>query len=107
MLLNLLGISQTALAFDFDISNGTAVTGWGPSSFQAVLDAVLNAVVKIGTLVIAVMIVWSGFLFVTSSGDPAKLTTARQAFLWTIIGAAIILGAEAIKLSIQNTIPTI
>lgn len=83
------------------------VTPWGPGSFTAVVQAILDAIVQIGTLAIAIMIVWSGFLFVTSGGDPQKITQARQSFFWTLIGGAIILGAKAIELAIRNTIPTI
>jgi hypothetical protein len=83
------------------------ITPYGPSSFEAVIQAVLDAIVQIGTLAIAIMIVWSGFLFVTSAGDTTKLTTARKAFFWALIGGAIILGAKAIELAIRDTIPTI
>jgi FtsH-binding integral membrane protein len=33
-----------------------------------------------------IMFVVAGILFVTSSGDPGKLTTARQAVIWGVVG---------------------
>lgn len=43
-----------------------------------------------------VMIIWSGFLFVTAQGDQTKITAAKKNFLWTIAGLAIVLASEAI-----------
>ena len=50
------------------------------------------------------MIIYTGFLFVTARGDVAKITTAKQAFLYVIIGAAIMLGAFVIKTAITGTV---
>lgn len=36
---------------------------------------------------VTVMVIYAGILFVTSSGDPAKITKARQAVAWAAVGA--------------------
>jgi hypothetical protein len=53
---------------------------------------------------VALAIIYCGFLFVFARGNSEKLTHAREALLWTIIGAAILLGALAIATMIQGTI---
>ena len=59
---------------------------------------------QIGTIVIVLMLVYVGFLFVTARGEPGKITTARTALLWTVVGALVLLGAQAISLGIQSTV---
>jgi len=53
------------------------------------------------------MLVYVGYLFVTARGNDTKLTTAKSALLWTVVGALILLGAEAIALAIQATVEAI
>jgi heme/copper-type cytochrome/quinol oxidase subunit 2 len=60
--------------------------------------------VRIGTIVVILMLVYVGFLFVVARGSDTKLSEARQALLWTIVGALILLGAQAISLGIQATV---
>src|SRR5258706_3610084 len=68
---------------------------------------VLDAVVQIGAYVAVLFIIYSGLLFVLAQGNPAKLQSARQTFLYTIIGVAILLAAKAISLGIASTIQSI
>lgn len=77
-------------------SNGTCL-----SSF---LTSILRLVIQIGAVVVVLMLVYVGFLFVVARGDPGKITTARTALLWTVIGALVLLGAQAIASGIQATI---
>jgi len=41
-------------------------------------------------------IVLAGYQFVTGQGQPEKIKQAQQTFLWTVVGLAIIFGAEII-----------
>jgi Na+-driven multidrug efflux pump len=68
------------------------------------IEAIINIVVQIGVPVVGVMIIYSGFLFVSAQGNEEKLTKAKSAFLWTVIGAAIVLGAFVISRAIRATI---
>lgn len=70
---------------------------------QFVAD-ILKFVVQIGTVVVILMLVYIGFLFVTAQGEPGKISEARQALLYTIIGALILLGAQVIASGIQATV---
>lgn len=76
-------------------------------SLPALLDAVLKAVVDIGAIVLIFMLVWCGFLFVSAQGNPEKISSARSALIWTLIGGLILLGAEAISKVIEATVQSI
>ena len=77
--------------------------GAGANLFT-LLDKILGFVITIGSIVIILMLVYVGFLFVKARGEPGKITEARQALLWTVIGALVLLGSKAISLGITATV---
>lgn len=80
--------------------------GSGTSLTQFVIN-VLHIVVRVGSIFIVLMIVYVGFLFVKARGAPGEITKAREALLWTIVGALILLGAEGIARGIQATVTAV
>ncbi len=74
------------------------------TSVQAFIAKLLDLVVQIGLPVVVLMIVYCGFLFVTARGDTEQLKTAKTAIVWTLIGAAVVLGASVISQAICGTI---
>ena len=50
------------------------------------------------------MLIYVGYLFVVARGVPGEITKAKDALLWTVVGALILLGAQAISLGIQATV---
>lgn len=95
-----------------------AVTGSGDGIFKVdnplgvetlgeFVEVILAALVQIGVPVVALGIIYSGFLFVKAQGKPEDIKTAREAFFWTIVGAAIVLGAFVILNLIQSTVNTL
>jgi len=77
------------------------------ASLPALLSAILAFVVRIGAIIVVLMLVYVGFLFVTARGEPGKITTARAALLWTVVGGLVLLGAQAIAIAIQATVQAI
>lgn len=77
---------------------------FGPSDLEVVIQTILTKLIQFGTLLLAVMIVWTGFLFVTAGGSEDKLKTAKASLLWTIVGGAIILGALGISELVFDTV---
>lgn len=73
-------------------------------SLPALLDMVLKAVVQIGTILLTLALVYVGFLFVMAQGNEEKISNAKNALLWTIIGGLILLGASAIGAVIGSTV---
>lgn len=68
------------------------------------IKVILEGVIKIGIPVVAVAFVYSGFLFVSAMGNPEKLKTAKNAFIYTLIGAAILLGSWALAQLVSDTV---
>jgi hypothetical protein len=71
------------------------------------IKTILEGVLKIGMPIIALAIIYCGFLFVAARGNSEKLSTAKDALLYTLVGAAILLGSWAIAALISNTVLTL
>ena len=77
------------------------------NSFPDILAAIMNNIVlPIAVPFIAVAIMYSGFLFIVAreKGSIVKLAEAKKTFLYTMIGAAIVLGAFVISNAITGTV---
>ena len=73
-------------------------------SIPGLIHKILDGLIMIGMPVIALAIVYSGFLFVFARGNPEKLKKAKDALLWTVVGGAVLLGSWAIAKMISATI---
>lgn len=89
MLINPLSSTQCA-------GNGTCLMEF--------LQKIVDFIIKIGSVVIILMMVFIGFKFVTAQGDPGEIGKAREMLLYTVIGALLLLGAKAISLGIEATV---
>jgi hypothetical protein len=76
----------------------------GVDTIPKLVEIIIDAVVQIGVPVVALGIIYSGFLFVKAQGKPEAIKTAKEVFMWTIVGAVIILGAFVILEIVQGTI---
>ncbi len=74
------------------------------TSIPSLIQTLLTGAIKIGIPVIALAIVYCGFLFVAARGNSEKLTKAKDALLYTCIGGAILLGSWAIATMISATV---
>ncbi|HBB49760.1 TPA: hypothetical protein DEQ22_02935 [Candidatus Nomurabacteria bacterium] len=74
------------------------------SSIPDLIQKILEGVIKIGIPIVALAVIYSGFLFVFARGNSEKLGKAKDALLYTLIGAAILLGSWAIAEMIQATV---
>ncbi len=57
--------------------------------------------------VIAFFIIYVGFSFITAQGNKDKLSKAKDAMWYTLLGAAVILGAFVISKAIGGTVEQI
>ena len=73
-------------------------------SIPALIQTILEGVLKIGIPIVALAVVYCGFLFVFARGKPEELKKAKDALLWTLVGAAILLGSWAIAKMISATV---
>ncbi len=76
----------------------------GVSTIPDFLLALVDLVWLIGVPIIAICIIYSGFLFVTGGDNESKVAKARFVFMWTAIGAVVLLGAKGIAMAIQATV---
>ena len=74
------------------------------SSIPEFIQTILEGAIKIGLPILALAIIYAGFLFVAARGNPEKLSTAKDTLLYTLIGAAILLGSWAIAKMIESTV---
>jgi hypothetical protein len=65
---------------------------------------ILEIVIKIGSVVAVFAFVYVGYLFVSAKGNPEGLKTAKSAFINTVIGVALLLGAQLLATMIVDTI---
>lgn len=68
------------------------------------ITALIKVVLYVGVPIVALAIIYTGFLFVSAQGKPEKLTTAKKALVYTLIGAALLLGAFIIANAIVSTV---
>ncbi len=71
------------------------------------LYAILEAAILILFPIIVLMIVYTGFLFVSAQGNPAKLEQARKSLLWTLVGSLVVLGSYTLARAIEATVGSI
>ncbi len=76
----------------------------GVSNLNNLIKKILEVVVDIGTPIAVLFIIYAGFLFVTAQGNETKITKAKNAFTWAVIGTAVLLGAWVLAVAIEGTI---
>ena len=109
--------SQPVTLFALDTENNgtkndTIITLDNPlgnkiNNLPSFIYMILELAFQIGAIFSVLAIIYVGFLFVSARGDPEKLKTARTAFLYTVIGIAVLLGAVLIATVIQSTISNV
>ena len=72
------------------------------NTFSDLVVALARAITAIGIPLVAIFLVWAGFLFVTSRGNEEQLKRAKTTFFWTIIGGAVVIGAWALSIAVVN-----
>ena len=94
------GTSSGDISIQFQLKNPLGATG----DLNSFLQNILKAMVLLLTPVVVIMVLYSGFLFVAARGNVEKLGDAKKALLYTLIGAAIVLGAQGFATVLKNTV---
>jgi hypothetical protein len=84
------------------IQNPTSVNG-----ISEFIQLVLRAMVRLGTVVVALFLLIAGFMYVSARGNPGKIGEAHENFKYVIYGAVLILGAWVIATVIGGTVTQI
>lgn len=77
------------------------------TTLPAFIESALNIVLMVGVPIVTLAIIYSGFLFVVARGNSEKLGEAKNTLMYTLIGAALLLGSWVIAQAIQGTIADI
>jgi len=106
-LLPIVSLAQVIGDAPIDDSSTGGVQIINPISSTSIIELirkVLEGVIKIGMPVVVLAIIYCGFLFVQAQGKPAEIEKARRSLLYTLVGAAILIGSWAIAQLIADTV---
>ena len=92
---------------DISVRLENPLAGGSVNDIPTLIREILKIVITIGVPIVALAIIYSGFLFVAAQGNPEKLKKAKDTLLYVIIGAAILLGAYVIAEAIDATVRAI
>lgn len=76
-------------------------------NIEAFFLKLIDVAIAIGSVLAIIFLIYAGFLFVTAQGNEEKLRKAKSAFLWTVIGIAVLLGAKVIQAVIAGTVASL
>jgi TM2 domain-containing membrane protein YozV len=79
----------------------------GPQDIPQFIKAMVKIVLTIGIPIVVLALIYVGFLFVKAQGNSEELTKAKKALIYTLIGAALLLGAYVIADAIGKTVQEI
>jgi len=70
----------------------------------ATLDNIVDWVFSILVIFAAIMLVWSGFQFVTAGGDSTKVSAAREKVMYALIGIVIAFASRGLVALVQTLV---
>lgn len=94
--------AQKVTGINFNIENPIKV-----KTIQEFIETLLNIVLVIGVPIVALAIIYCGFLFVKARGNSEEIKKAKSAIMYTIVGAFLLLGAWVLATAIRTTVDEI
>lgn len=73
-------------------------------TFTEFLNRIANFIFNVAIVLSPILVVYAGFLFLTSAGKPQQVVTARNVLLWTAIGFIVILLSKGLVKVLQGII---
>lgn len=95
--------SSPVFASDLGFSYGT-YSGLTGTDIRFVIATTIRTVLSLLGIILVVMMLYSGFTWMTSAGNEEKLTTAKKTITRSAIGVAIILSSYALTNFIFTTV---
>ena len=68
----------------------------GSDNVVALIHQIAGFALAVFVPLAALMILYAGFLFLTSGGDPTKIKTAKDTLTWAVIGIVVIILARGL-----------
>jgi hypothetical protein len=63
----------------------------------------INIMQMVAVPALTVCVIYAGYLMATAAGNEEQITKSKMWFLWTLVGGAIVLGAEVIADIVYGT----
>ncbi|MBI3103500.1 hypothetical protein HYZ05_01010 [Candidatus Daviesbacteria bacterium] len=58
----------------------------GLEQIEQVFSSVVSVIVGLGFIVLLVMLIWAGFKYLMSGGEPKAVSAAHQTVTWALLG---------------------
>ncbi len=87
-------------------STGTcaSTTASGTSTINSIITTVINLFSVIVGVIAVIMIIYAGLKYITSGGDSAKITSAKNTIVYAIIGLIVVALAQFIVKFVLNKV---
>lgn len=76
-----------------DFSNSTVNPAAKVSSIATLMDVIAPIAMVIGAFICLAMLIWGGFTYLTSAGEPDKLQQGKRTLTYAIIGVILMISA--------------
>ncbi len=76
-------------------------------SIGELVKLLMKAIIDIGSIIAVFFVIWSGLKFVKARGNPEAIGDAQKTLMYTLIGIAILFGAQLIAALITNTVENV
>lgn len=74
----------------------------GNCNLACLANKIVDFLITISVPIVAIMVLYGGFLIMTAGGDLAKFKNGRSAILYAAIGFVVVLAAKAVVVLIKN-----
>jgi len=74
----------------------------GVNDVTTLVGNIINFLIILAFPITAILIVYAGFLYITSAGNDEKVKTAQKALIWAIVGFAVVLVARSVPAIIEE-----
>jgi len=92
---------------EFELTVGIKNPLGDKTEIKDIIAAILKGVIEIALPLVILMVIYSGFLYVIARGKPEAIEKAHKTLTYTLLGAAILLGAQLIATVLIGTISNI
>jgi hypothetical protein len=78
------------------VSGGIIPNPLGHDSFTALFEAIIDWTIDIALVLAPLLIIYGGFLHITSAGDPTKSSQGKKVIIYAAIGLIVVLLAKSL-----------
>ncbi len=83
---------------------GEVIKETGHTSFASFLNGIKNYLLGFVGALVVLVIVYGGFQYITSGGDPEKAKAAKRTLTYAVMGLIFIITAEVILSVLNNSV---